>query len=280
MSQFHAMVLLGFIIAGAVIGVFYGWYAGEAAMAVAWLGSLFLNALKMTIIPLIIASVVSGIGSLGDIRQLGKLGGYTMLYYLSTTALAVFIGLLVVNWIQPGAGIQLTQTAVPEHILSKQDTGISDIFLSLISPNLFAAASQTELLPLIVFAILFAMALTTIGDRSKPVFAVFDGINEAMMKLVIWIMHFAPIGIFALIAARLGSTGGGRTVYGRNQRSRHACCDGTDRSAASRNYIILYSLFCRPPRYGLPVRYGQGTGHGLWYRQFLSHPAADHGVCS
>lgn len=209
MSQFHAMVLLGFIIAGAVIGVFYGWYAGEAAMAVAWVGSLFLNALKMTIIPLIIASVVSGIGSLGDIRQLGKLGGYTMLYYLSTTALAVFIGLLVVNWIQPGAGIQLTQTAVPEHILSKQDTGISDIFLSLISPNLFAAASQTELLPLIVFAILFAMALTTIGDRSKPVFAVFDGINEAMMKLVIWIMHFAPIGIFALIAARLGSTGGG-----------------------------------------------------------------------
>ncbi len=209
MSQFHALVLLGFIIAGAVIGVFYGWYAGEAAMAVSWLGSLFLNALKMTIIPLIIASVVSGIGSLGDIRQLGKLGGYTMLYYLSTTALAVFIGLLVVNWIQPGAGIQLTQTAVPEHILSKQDTGISDIFLSLISPNLFAAASQTELLPLIVFAILFAMALTTIGDRSKPVFAVFDGINEAMMKLVIWIMHFAPIGIFALIAARLGSTGGG-----------------------------------------------------------------------
>ncbi|MCX4190982.1 dicarboxylate/amino acid:cation symporter [Methylophaga sp. OBS1] len=209
MSHFHALVLLGFIIAGAVIGVFYGWYAGEAAMAVAWLGSLFLNALKMTIIPLIIASVVSGIGSLGDIRQLGKLGGYTMVYYLSTTALAVFVGLLVVNWIQPGAGIQLTQTAVPEHILSKQDTGISDIFLSLISPNLFAAASQTELLPLIVFAILFAMALTTIGDRSKPVFAVFDGINEAMMKLVIWIMHFAPVGIFALIAARLGSTGGG-----------------------------------------------------------------------
>jgi Na+/H+-dicarboxylate symporter len=98
---------------------------------------------------------------------------------------------------------------VPEHILSKQDTGISDIVLSLISPNLVTAASQTELLPLIVFAIIFAMALTTIGDKSKPVFAVFDGINEAMMKLVIWIMHFAPIGIFALIAARLGSAGGG-----------------------------------------------------------------------
>jgi Na+/H+-dicarboxylate symporter len=203
------MALLAFIIAGAVAGVFYGWYAGEAAMSIGWLGSLFLNALKMTIIPLVIASVISGIGSLGDIRQLGKMGGYTLVYYLSTTAIAVFIGLLVVNWIQPGIGIQLSQTEVPEHILSKQDTGISDIVLSLISPNLVTAASQTELLPLIVFAIIFAMALTTIGDKSKPVFAVFDGINEAMMKLVIWIMHFAPIGIFALIAARLGSAGGG-----------------------------------------------------------------------
>ncbi|MTI62359.1 dicarboxylate/amino acid:cation symporter [Methylophaga sp.] len=209
MSHSHAMALLAFIIAGAVAGVFYGWYAGEAAMSIGWLGSLFLNALKMTIIPLVIASVISGIGSLGDIRQLGKMGGYTLVYYLSTTAIAVFIGLLVVNWIQPGIGIQLSQTEVPEHILSKQDTGISDIVLSLISPNLVTAASQTELLPLIVFAIIFAMALTTIGDKSKPVFAVFDGINEAMMKLVIWIMHFAPIGIFALIAARLGSAGGG-----------------------------------------------------------------------
>lgn len=209
MSHSHAMALLGFIILGAVGGVFFGWYAGEAATHISWLGTLFLNALKMTIIPLIIASIISGIGSLGDIRQLGRLGGFTVIYYTLTTALAVLTGLLVVNWIQPGAGIQLTQTSVPEHILAKQDTGISDIFLSLISPNLISAASETQLLPLIVFAILFAMALTTLGDKSKPVFALFDGINEAMMKLVIWVMHLAPIGIFALIAARLGNAGGG-----------------------------------------------------------------------
>lgn len=209
MSHSHAMILLLFIITGAIAGIFYGWYAGETATAVGWLGNLFLNALKMTIIPLVIASVVSGIGSLGDIRKIGRLGGYTLTYYLSTTAIAVFTGLLVVNWIQPGAGIQLTPTDVPDYIIAKQDTGISDIILSLISPNLVAAASQTNLLPLIVFAILFAMALTTTGDKSGPVFAVFDGINEAMMKLVIWIMHFAPIGIFALIAERLGNAGGG-----------------------------------------------------------------------
>jgi Na+/H+-dicarboxylate symporter len=203
------MTLLVSIVLGAVGGIIFGWYAGEAATSIGWLGTLFLNALKMTIIPLIIASIISGIGSLGDIRRLGKLGGYTVIYYTITTGIAVFIGLLVVNWIQPGAGVQLTQNSVPEHILEKQSTGISDIFLSLISPNLVAAASETQLLPLIVFAIIFAMALTTVGDKAKPVFALFDGVNEAMMKLVIWIMHLAPLGIFALIAARLGSVGGG-----------------------------------------------------------------------
>lgn len=209
MSQTHALTLLVLIIIGAIGGVIFGWYAGEAASQISWLGTLFLNALKMTIIPLVIASIISGIGSLGDIRRLGKLGGYTVVYYTLTTGIAVLIGLLVVNWVQPGAGVQLTEASVPEHILEKQGTGISDIFLSLISPNLVSAASQTQLLPIIVFAILFAMALTTVGEKSKPVFALFDGINEAMMKLVIWIMHLAPIGIFALIAARLGSVGGG-----------------------------------------------------------------------
>lgn len=209
MSHSHAMALLAFIITGAVAGVFYGWYAGEAAVSIGWLGTLFLNALKMTIIPLIVASIISGIGSIGDIRQMGRIGATTVGYYFATTGIAVLIGLLVVNWIQPGAGIALTQTEVPERILAKQDTGISDIFLSLISPNLIDAAAETQLLPLIVFAILFAMALTTAGDKARPVFAVFDGINEAMMKLVIWIMHLAPVGIFALIAARLGSVGGG-----------------------------------------------------------------------
>lgn len=209
MSHTHAMTLLVLIILGAISGVVFGWYAGDTATHIGWLGTLFLNALKMTIIPLVIASIISGIGALGDIRRLGKLGGYTVLYYTITTGIAVFIGLLVVNWIQPGAGVQLTQSSVPEHILEKQGTGISDIFLSLISPNLVSAASETELLPLIVFAIIFAMALTTVGDKAKPVFVVFDGINEAMMRLVIWIMYLAPVGIFALIAARLGSVGGG-----------------------------------------------------------------------
>lgn len=209
MSHFHAMALLIFIILGAISGVAVGWFAGESATQLSWLGTLFMNALKMTIIPLVIASLISGIGSLGDIRKLGRLGGYTVLYYAMTTAIAVLIGLLVVNWIQPGVGIDIGEAHAPDFILEKQDTGATDIILSLISPNLIESASQMKLLPLIVFSILFAMALTTLGSKSQPIFALFDGINEAMMKLVIWVMHLAPLGIFALLAARLGNAGGG-----------------------------------------------------------------------
>jgi Na+/H+-dicarboxylate symporter len=213
MSHKHALILLAFIIIGALLGLIVGWFAGDAALHWAWLGTLFLNALKMTIIPLVIASIMSGVGSLGDIRQLGRFGGYTILYYTVTTGLAVLTGLIVVNWIQPGAGLAFTPESVPEQILAKQDTGISDLVLSLISPNLVLSASQTQLLPLIVFTLLFAMAMTTLGAKSRPVFDFFDAVNEAMMKLVIWVMHLAPIGIFALISARLGNAGGGAEFF-------------------------------------------------------------------
>lgn len=213
MSPKHAAFLLAFIVLGAVSGIAFGWFFAEQARDIGWLGTLFLNALKMLIIPLILAAVISGIGSLGDIRRLGKLGGFTILYYFTTTAIAVFIGLLVVNWLQPGAGIQLGGAAVPEQILAKQDTGLAEIALSLISPNLIASAAEMQLLPLIVFAILFAMALSTLGPKAQPVFEVIEGINEAMMTLVIWVMYFAPIGIFALVANRLGQAGGGEAFF-------------------------------------------------------------------
>jgi Na+/H+-dicarboxylate symporter len=206
----HAIVLLVFIVIGVVAGVVSGWVWGPAMESVAWLGTLFLNALKMLIIPLILAAVITGIASLGDIRKLGRIGGATMGYYLATTALAVFIGLVMVNLIRPGAGLDLgTDGDLPASVLGKEEPGISDILLSLISPNIVASAAEMQLLPLIVFAIIFGAALTTLGDSGRQVIIFFSGVNDAMMKLVIWLMYFAPVGIFALVAARLGQAGGG-----------------------------------------------------------------------
>jgi solute carrier family 1 (neuronal/epithelial high affinity glutamate transporter), member 1 len=205
-----ALLLLGFIILGVVAGLIAGWYAGPRMEAVAWLGTLFLNALKMTIIPLILSAVITGVASLGDVRKLGRVGAIAVGYYACTTATAVLIGLLVVNLIQPGQGIALgNHEALIEGAAVQEPAGIATILLSLIAPNLISAAAEGQLLALIVFAILFSAALTTLGPKGQPVLAFFEGVNEAMMKLVIWIMYFAPIGIFALIAARLGQSGGG-----------------------------------------------------------------------
>lgn len=201
--------LLWAILIGAVAGAVCGWLFGERMQAVGWIGDLFLDALKMVILPLIIAAVISGIGSLGDVRKLGRLGGYTIAYYFMTTALAVLLGLLLVNLLQPGDGIDTLAGELPAEIRDKAPTGISDIVRSLISPNLIAAAADLQLLPIIVFCLLFGAALTTIGSAGQPLMAFFDSLNEAMMKLVIWIMYAAPVGIFALIAARFGEAGGG-----------------------------------------------------------------------
>jgi Na+/H+-dicarboxylate symporter len=208
MNHKHAVYLLVFIALGVVAGFAAGLIFGEDMIAIKWVGDLFLNALKMMIIPLIIAAVISGVTSLGDIRKLGRIGGMTIAYYLITTAIAVLIGLVVVNLFQPGVGIDLI--ALDNHgdkidrVTQRAEGGFVAIIESLVTKNLFAAAADMKVLPLIVFSIAFGAALTTIPKVGDHVITFFNGVNEAMMKLVIWLMYFAPIGIFALVAARLG----------------------------------------------------------------------------
>ena len=212
MPHKHALYVLYGIIAGVVLGVFTGWYFGPAMTGFGWFGALFLDALKMLIVPLIFAAVISGVASLGDIRKLGRLGGATVLYFVVTTGIAVLIGLVLVNLIQPGHGVTLGGATAGAHVNTLKSASGTDILHTLIQPNLVQSAADGQLLPLIVFAILLSAALTTLGDVGEHVIAFFNGINEAMMKLVTWLMYLAPIGIFSLIAARLGQAGGGDAV--------------------------------------------------------------------
>lgn len=196
------------IVAGGVSG--YLW--GEAMQSVAWLGELFLTALKMLIVPLVAASIITGVAGLGDVRRLGRMGGLSVGYYAMTTLIAVSIGLFMANLWQPGAGVDLAAaeaTAPP----SVADVGITDLILSLVHPNIMDAAASMKLLPIILFCMLFAAALSTLGERGRPVISFFEGLNEGMMVMVGWIMLLAPAGVFALIAARLGEAGGGEAFF-------------------------------------------------------------------
>ena len=200
------------IFIGGLAGIICGWLFGPKMLAIAWIGDLFLDALKMMIIPLIVGAVISGVTSLGDIRKLGKVGGITLLYYASTTACAVLIGLIMVNVIQPGDGINYQTETISESISNRDNINLTELVRSLISPNIISAASNTQLLPIIVFCLLFGAALTTLGKNKTTIINFFDALNEAMMKLVIWIMVFAPLGVFCLVAGQFGKVGGGSVI--------------------------------------------------------------------
>lgn len=200
--------LLFSIVAGVVLGLIVGWFWGEAASRVAWLGTLFLNTLSMLVIPLLISAVISGVTSLGDVRQLGKVASVTIFYYLVTGAIAVIIGLLLVNWIQPGVGVPTEGLAEPGELMDlAKDRGFTDLILAMVAPNLIAAAAETNLLPLILWSVAFGIALAALGPKGKPAAQFFESLNEGMMQLVAWAMYFAPVGIFGLIAGMFGAAG-------------------------------------------------------------------------
>jgi len=201
-------ILLLAMVVGIVAGGLSGYLWGEAMLGVKWLGDLFLTSLKMLIVPLVAASVISGVAGLGDVRRLGRMGVYAIAYYGSTTLIAVGIGLVMANLWQPGVGVPIgADLAASKPAVA--DLGVTDLILSLVHPNIIAAAADMKLLPIIVFCIAFAAALSTLGERGRPVVAFFEGLNDGMMKLVEWIMWLAPLGVFALIASRLGAAGGG-----------------------------------------------------------------------
>ena len=213
MSDKNAGKLIWGILVAVILGLIFGSWFGPAMTKFEWIGTLFLNSLKMTIIPLITSAVICGVCSLGDIRKLGKVGGFTIIYYISTTAIAVIIGLVMVNLLTPGANVSISKNGPQLTEIAESAPKLTDIPLSMIAPNLIEAAAQTKLLPIIVFSLLFASALSTIGSRARPVIDFFEALNETMMKIVSWLMIFAPLGIFSLISSRLGVAGGGEAFW-------------------------------------------------------------------
>lgn len=175
-------------------------------------GEVFLRLLKMLVVPLVMSSVMAGIIGLGDVRRLGRPGGVAVGYYLTTTVLAVIVGIFLVNWLQPGMGEAnrevLQQMVRPEGVDTGGEVGVGTIvknlLLMLVTDNLFASMAHTDLLPLIVFSILFAGVLTIMGERARTVTGFIVQINEAFLTFILGVMKLAPLGIFCLVAARFG----------------------------------------------------------------------------
>ena len=207
-----------YIAVAIVVAVLLAVFAPGFAMQFELGGEIFLNLLTMMVVPLVMASVMSGIIGLGDIRKLGRPGGLAVTYYLMTTVLAVIVGLLMVNLIQPGVGVDQTtlDASLAEGQVStagREDADLGTILrglvLMLFTDNLIESAAKTSLLPLIFFSIIFAGMLTTMGPRVQALTEIIVQVNEALLSFILLLMKLAPFGIFCLVTARFGEAQAG-----------------------------------------------------------------------
>ena len=182
------------------------------------LGALFINLLKMLIVPLILSSVITGVAQLGTGPDLGRLGGKTLAFYVITTLLAVLIALALVNIVEPGVrdgqpvrdllALSADAAQVTQGVMSRADTGVLDSIRAVVPDNIVQAAANTKMLGLVLFSILFGFFLARIPQPQQgQVLGFWQGIFLVMMRMTDFVMRLAPIGVFALIGKVVAVSG-------------------------------------------------------------------------
>ncbi len=182
-----------------------------------FVGTLFLNALKMLIVPLIMSSIIVGMMEIQP-DTLGRLGSKTLIYYAASSLVAILIGLLVVNAFQPGLvdgepardmiGLSADTEDVIERVEGKGSGDLAEVFIRMIPPNIVSAAAQGKMLGLIFFSLLFGFFISRVkGQPGDTLKNFWNGLLDVMMQMTEWVMLFAPIGVFALVAKVLLASG-------------------------------------------------------------------------
>ncbi len=203
-AKWRGLELWTKILLGMIAGLAAGALMGEGALIFKPLGSLFVNAIKMLIVPLVFCSLIVGITSMEDSRKMGRIGLKSLIIYLSTTAVAISIGLALGHFLAPGEGMNLIANTDQA---AKEAPTLVQTIIGLIPSNPVEALASGNILQIIVFAVALGLSLNMIGEKGKPAVALFESLSEAMYKLTGIIMGFAPIGVFGLMAWVAGSYG-------------------------------------------------------------------------
>ena len=219
--KLHWQILIAIVLA-AIVGHLVGQDSGFLGVAFYdvfdFVGTLFINALKMLIVPLIASSIIVGVAGIGSSGDLGRLGGKTLLFYAITTLSAILVGLVLVNTVQPGLvngepaqdllALSADADTVAAKVGEKGAGDVVEIFLRMVPPNIIEAAANGEMLGLIFFSILFGFFMTRLGhETADPLFRFWDAVFHVMMRMTEWVMLFAPIGVFGLVARTVAKTG-------------------------------------------------------------------------
>jgi proton glutamate symport protein len=213
-KSWYRLSLTQQIVLGLIVGCLIGWWmstlsADAKAGWNTWLAvvrDVFLHLIKMMIAPLIFASVVQGFAGTGDMKKAGRIGWKSLLYFEVVTTLALVVGLFMVNVFQPGAGVILNMEKTAEVVVAKPPT-LPEIIVHMFPVSLMDAMSRNDVLQVVVFAVLFAMAVIAAGPAGRPVLDFCGSLTQVMFKFAGIIMKFAPFGVGAAIAVTVGHQG-------------------------------------------------------------------------
>ena len=187
-----------------VLGIICGIIFGERMTVIAPIGNVFLNLIKMIIVPIVMCSIITATASIGDMKKLGRVGGKTLALYVGTSCFAACVGLMLASVSKLGQGVAIIEEAEEVAVAS---VSVLDILVNIVPSNIFSAMANFETLPCIVFSIIFGIALIKIGEKANPVVAVITVCSDALNTMIGIIMKVAPFGIFALVSAGIGQHG-------------------------------------------------------------------------
>lgn len=205
------------VIIGIILGIIVGFLFPEFVAKLKVLADGFIKLIKMVIAPIIFFTVVIGIGNMGDLKKVGRIGGKALIYFEIVTTFALAIGIVVVNLVKPGVGFHTDAVKggdISQYTKQAEETshGFVDFVLSIIPDNVVAAMASGELLPVLFFAVLFGLAAAGLGEKVKPVLSLFERIAEIFFGVVNMVMKVSPIAAFGAMAYTIGTFGLGSLV--------------------------------------------------------------------
>jgi proton glutamate symport protein len=202
------------IMIGLVVGGVIGWLRPDWGNAVYFLRDIFINLIKSIIAPLVFSTIVVGIAGAGALRKVGRMGVKALIYFEIVTTAALFIGLAVVNFVKPGIGVTLatTDTEVVKTIAQSHPKTFVETVVHAFPSSVIEAMVRGDVLQIVVFSVLFALAVSAIGEKGKPIVRAMESLSQVMFKFTNYVMLFAPIGVGAAMAHTIGTQGLGVLV--------------------------------------------------------------------
>src|SRR5438128_11275387 len=202
------------IMIGLVVGGVIGWLRPDWGNAVYFLRDIFINLIKSIIAPLVFSTIVVGIAGAGALRKVGRMGIKALVYFEIVTTAALFIGLAVVNFTKPGSGVTLAATNIDaiKTIGESHPKTFVETIVHIFPSSVIEAMVRGDVLQIVAFSVLFALAVSAIGEKGKPIVRAMDSLSQIMFKFTNYVMLFAPLGVGAAMAHTVGTQGLGVLV--------------------------------------------------------------------